>query len=70
MITTSLYLGLPLTWNGMMAWAGVNIGRSIETATKPVPGPGADRQLVAQALPGTIGLCPCSAAPGTACSVS
>ena len=29
MITTSLYLGLPLLWSGMMAWAGVNIGRSI-----------------------------------------
>jgi len=29
MITTSLYLGLPLLWSGMMAWAGVHIGRSI-----------------------------------------
>lgn len=29
MITTSLYLGLPLLWSGMMAWAGVNVGRSI-----------------------------------------
>jgi len=29
MITTSLYLGLPLLWSGMMAWAGINIGRSI-----------------------------------------
>jgi hypothetical protein len=26
MITTSLYLGLPLLWSGMMAWAGVNVG--------------------------------------------
>ncbi|MDZ4263001.1 MAG: conjugal transfer protein TraG N-terminal domain-containing protein [Pseudomonadota bacterium] len=30
MITTSLYLGLPLLWSGMMAWAGVNVGRSID----------------------------------------
>lgn len=29
MITTSLYLGLPLLWSGMMAWAGVNIGRAL-----------------------------------------
>jgi len=33
MITTSLYLGLPLLWSGMMAWAGVQVGRSIEVAT-------------------------------------
>lgn len=31
MITTSLYLGLPLLWSGMMAWAGVNVGRSINS---------------------------------------
>jgi hypothetical protein len=30
MITTSLYLGLPLLWSGMMAWTGVNVGRSID----------------------------------------
>ena len=36
MITTSLYLGLPLLWSGMMAWVGVNVGRSIETATNPI----------------------------------
>ena len=29
MITTSLYLGLPLLWSGMMAWAGMHIGRSL-----------------------------------------
>ena len=39
MITTSLYLGLPLLWSGMMAWAGMNIGRSIETATNPLRAP-------------------------------
>ena len=31
MITTSLYLGLPLLWSGMMAWAGVNVGRAINS---------------------------------------
>ncbi|MCG8092251.1 MAG: conjugal transfer protein TraG N-terminal domain-containing protein [Candidatus Thiodiazotropha endolucinida] len=31
MITTSLYLGLPLLWSGMMAWAGLHIGRSINS---------------------------------------
>jgi hypothetical protein len=31
MITTSLYLGLPLLWSGMMAWTGLHIGRSINS---------------------------------------
>jgi len=39
MITTSLYMGLPLLWSGMMAWAGVNVGRSIEGATNPLRSP-------------------------------
>jgi len=42
MITTSLYLGLPLLWSGMMAWAGVKIGRSIDAATSPLKGPAQD----------------------------
>jgi hypothetical protein len=42
MITTSLYLGLPLLWSGMMAWAGVSIGRSIESATNPILSPTRD----------------------------
>jgi len=42
MITTSLYVGLPLLWSGMMAWAGVNIGRSIEVATNPLRNPAQD----------------------------
>ncbi len=42
MITTSLYLGLPLLWSGMMAWVGVHIGRSIEVATNPLRNPGQD----------------------------
>src|SRR5690606_32889208 len=25
MITTSLYLGLPILWSGMMAWAGIHV---------------------------------------------
>ena len=29
MITTSLYLGLPLLWSGMMAWVGMHVGRSV-----------------------------------------
>jgi hypothetical protein len=42
MITTSLYMGLPLLWSGMMAWVGVNVGRSIETATNPLRRPAQD----------------------------
>ena len=42
MITTSLYLGLPLLWSGMMAWAGVNVGRSIEAAANPLRAPAQD----------------------------
>ncbi len=42
MITTSLYLGLPLLWSGMMAWAGVNVGRSITAATAPMARPADD----------------------------
>ena len=42
MITTSLYLGLPLLWSGMMAWAGMKVGRSIDSATNPVRAPAQD----------------------------
>ena len=42
MITTSLYLGLPLLWSGMMGWVGVQVGRSIETATNPLRRPAQD----------------------------
>ena len=42
MITTSLYMGLPLLWSGMMAWAGVQVGRSLETATIPLRSPARD----------------------------
>jgi hypothetical protein len=42
MITTSLYLGLPLLWSGMMAWAGVKVGRSIEIATSTLRNPAQD----------------------------
>lgn len=39
MITTSLYLGLPLLWSGMMAWAGVKVGRSLESVTQVTKAP-------------------------------
>jgi len=39
MITTSLYMGLPLLWSGMMVWAGVKVGRAIETASNPLQTP-------------------------------
>ena len=42
MITTSLYLGLPLLWSGMMTWAGVNVGRSINNAAAPLARPADD----------------------------
>jgi len=42
MITTSLYLGLPLLWSAMMAWAGMHIGRSIAAATSPLARSGDD----------------------------
>ena len=42
MITTSLYLGLPVLWSGMMAWAGVKVGRSVEAATSPLRNPALD----------------------------
>ena len=42
MITTSLYLGLPVLWSGMMMWAGVSVGRSINNATAPLTRPADD----------------------------
>ena len=42
MITTSLYLGLPLLWSGMMGWVGVQVGRSISNAVAPLVQPGKD----------------------------
>ncbi len=42
MITTSLYVGLPLLWSGMMAWAGVNVGRSVANAMTPLTKPAED----------------------------
>jgi hypothetical protein len=39
MITTSLYLGLPLLWSGMMAWAGMNVGRAIDNASNSLRSP-------------------------------
>lgn len=42
MITTGLYLGLPLLWSGMMAWAGIHVGRAISAASGPLARPGQD----------------------------
>jgi hypothetical protein len=42
MITTSFYLGLPLLWSGMMAWAGVKVGMAISNAVAPLAQPGKD----------------------------
>jgi hypothetical protein len=42
MITTSLYLGLPVLWSGMMAWAGLHLGRSIAAAVAPMARPAED----------------------------
>jgi hypothetical protein len=42
MITTSLYLGLPLLWSGMMAWAGMKVGMAISNAVAPLTQPGKD----------------------------
>jgi len=42
MITTTLYLGLPLLWSGMMAWVGVNVGRSIGAISGLLTKPGLD----------------------------
>ena len=39
MITTSLYMGLPLLWSAVMSWAGIHIGRSLATATSPLARP-------------------------------
>ena len=39
MITTSLYLGLPLLWSAMMGWTGIHVGRSIATAASPLTRP-------------------------------
>ncbi len=39
MITTSLYLGLPLLWSAMMGWAGIHVGRSLATAASPLTRP-------------------------------
>ena len=42
MITTSLYLGLPLLWSGMMAWTGMHIGRSLNAVQSEFSRPAQD----------------------------
>ncbi|MCP4304400.1 MAG: conjugal transfer protein TraG, partial [bacterium] len=39
MITTSLYLGLPLLWTGIMALAGLQVGRAVSQATDTLRAP-------------------------------
>jgi len=39
MITTSLYIGLPLLWSIMMVWAGIRAGQSLEHAMQPLSAP-------------------------------
>lgn len=39
MITTSLYLGLPLLWSAIMSWAGIHLGRSLSIAASPLARP-------------------------------
>ena len=50
MITTSLYLGLPLLWSAMMAWAGINVGRSIHAASSPLARPADDASRQGETL--------------------
>ncbi len=33
MLTIIFYLGLPVLWSGMMAWAAVHVGRSLDAGT-------------------------------------
>lgn len=42
MMSTGLYLGLPLLWSGMMTWAGATLGRTIDTAAGPLVRPAED----------------------------
>lgn len=42
MITMSLYLGLPLLWSGMMAWAGLRIGRAVDSTGMLLRAPAED----------------------------
>lgn len=42
MLTMTLYIMLPILWSGMMVWAGVKIGRSIDAAMNPASRPAYD----------------------------
>lgn len=54
MITTSLYLGLPLLWSGMMAWAGIEVGRSIAAAGTLLTRPAVDAGQQGGRLAGAV----------------
>ena len=34
-ITSCLYIGLPLLWSSMLGWTGIAIGQSLNSATSP-----------------------------------
>lgn len=59
MLSTTLYLMLPILWSAMMAWVGVRIGRSIDTATSVTSGPafesGRQGGAIGKGLVGRIG---------------
>ena len=39
MLTTALYLGLPLLWSGMMGWVGFHLGRAVDMASGEISRP-------------------------------
>ena len=39
MLTTALYLGLPVLWSGMMTWAMIHVGRALEVGSAIIRSP-------------------------------
>ena len=35
LVTTSLYIGLPILWSAMLGWAGARVGQSLDAASTP-----------------------------------
>lgn len=42
MLTTMLYLGLPVLWTGMMGWASVHVGRALDIGSAILKSPAQD----------------------------
>ena len=42
MLTSALYLGLPILWSGMMGWVGFHLGRTIDMASGEISRPAVD----------------------------